>query len=205
MTNARKNTRRCIATGALLDPETPALRLVLDPQGRPGFDIRGELPGRGAWVGANPADLKKALEKSNLSRAFRQDVSVPEDVEGFIASVCHHLERAVLARLGLAQRSGALVTGFEKTREALKGSQAALFVTACDGAADGRQKLCRVITAKGGDLPILGCFTGEELSRAMGVSNFIHGVIKKGKPAEAMAMEMARLGGFRVINPFSGE
>ncbi|MFE5342113.1 YlxR family protein [Isoptericola sp. NPDC056578] len=72
------------------DQRSALLRLVLEPSGREGVlvvDVRGCLPGRGAWIHPTPACLALAERRRAVPRALR--VTGPLDLSG----VREHLER----------------------------------------------------------------------------------------------------------------
>lgn len=199
----RVNDRRCVVSGAPLGPKDPALRFVCSPEGTLAFDIAGRLPGRGAWIGASGDLLRKALEKGAFSRSLRSQVTVPGGADKMVATVEVALENALLARLGLAQRAGLLVLGFEKVRAMMKTGNPQMLVIARDAAADGRDKLVKIRAARGAMVPLLAHFPSSRLSQALGVGNFVFGAVKPGPVAGGLRKEYRRLAGFCPIADFS--
>jgi len=61
-----------------MKPKSELLRVVRTPQGEVRLDLRGKLPGRGAYVCANPDCLKKAIKTRALDRAL--ETKVPEEL-----------------------------------------------------------------------------------------------------------------------------
>lgn len=204
-----KTVRRCIATGEAIEATTPALRLVLGPDGVPVVDLKARLPGRGAWVHADRKALVAAIDRRCLARAFKGARLEAFDGDAFVAHAHAQIRQAVLGRLGLALRAGQLITGFEKVREGLKHGKVAVLVTASDGALDGRTKLIRTMRAHSDQTslspPVLGCFSGEKLSAATGTANFVHGGVRPGPVAAGLLGEMARLAGFEPVDTFSAD
>ena len=70
-----------------MKPKSELLRVVRTPQGEVRLDPRGKLPGRGAYVCANPDCLKKAIKTRALDRAL--ETKVPE---GLILELNEELE-----------------------------------------------------------------------------------------------------------------
>lgn len=69
--------RQCLGCREM-KPKSELLRIVRTPQGEVLIDRRGKLPGRGAYVCANPACLKKAIKTRALDRAL--ETKVPEEL-----------------------------------------------------------------------------------------------------------------------------
>ena len=72
--------RRCIVTGVSGGTDR-MIRFVLSPAGEVVPDIAGKLPGRGAWVTSDRASVQQAVKRKAFSRAFRKQVTVPEDLD----------------------------------------------------------------------------------------------------------------------------
>jgi len=181
--------RRCIVTREVL-PKESLIRFVIGPAGDLVPDISGKLPGRGLWVKAERAVLAKAVAKNLFAKAARQSVNVPADLVDRTVAL---LSQRCLDLIGLAQRAGQAICGFEKVRDALRNRRVGIVLAAADGAADGRGKL----KALAGALPILALFTGAELSASLGRGNVVHAAMAPGRLAERLIAESARLTGLR--------
>ncbi len=182
--------RRCIASGQRLDPAR-MIRFVVGPEDRLIPDIGAKLPGRGIWVSAERDALRQAIAKRLFARAARRAVAIPPDLE---ATVARLVERQCLDLIGLARRAGAAVAGFEKVEAMLRKAGAGVLVEACDGAADGRQKLSRLAP----DAPVVSLFAAAALAAAMGRDGVVvHAAIARGKVAERFVAACDRLAGLR--------
>ena len=62
-------------------PREDMLRFVGQPGQVVQFDATETLPGRGMWLHANSACLKKAIEKRLFYKAAKGTVTIPEDLE----------------------------------------------------------------------------------------------------------------------------
>ncbi|MGH6869886.1 MAG: RNA-binding protein [Rhizomicrobium sp.] len=179
--------RRCIVTGETRE-EARLIRFVVGPDGAIVPDLAAKLPGRGIWVTADPAFLAKAP----FAKAAKQKVTVPP---GLAAHVEALIVRRMQDDLGLAKRSGILVSGFDSVAAAIAGAK--VLVEASDGAADGRRKLLGLARAAGAAPVVIDCLSNAELSVALGRENVIHAALKSGQLAERLIFEAGRLSGFR--------
>ncbi len=103
-------TRMCAVTRAVR-PVPELIRFVSGPGGIVVPDIRGKLPGRGVWVSNNRASVEQAVRRKVFARALKAEVSAPADLAGQVESL---LKQDALQMLALANKAGAVVTGFDK-------------------------------------------------------------------------------------------
>lgn len=177
--------RRCIATG-----ETQTLdklvRFVVGPKDVLYLDLSRKLPGRGIWVGNRRYLIDQAVNKSLFSRAAKRPVSVPDDIADVV-------ERGLVDRclnfLGLAKRAGQLTLGSKNVKALLISDLTAIFITAIDGADNGRNKLLsgdqgRIIVSRHSHRKIVNLFTIDELSLALGRENVVHAALLAGGLAD---------------------
>ena len=194
----RGRERRCLVLGERR-PEAELIRFALSPDGRVTPDLRARLPGRGAWVSADRASLEAAVRKGMFNRAFERRVEAAAD----LADQCESLlEAAALQGLGLARRAGKLALGYDAARIALKSAAAPAWrIEAADAAADGRGKLDRLARAAHGGVPVAGCFSSAALGAALGRPGVMHAVLAQSGEARSFSALMARLAGFRDLDP----
>ena len=133
--------RRCILSGEH-DARDVLVRLALSPDGAVVPDIMARAPGRGAWIGVDRQTLDTAVAKDKLKGALARAhkgaaLTIPADLGEQIDAAFH---RTLMAQLGLAAKSGALLTGAEKVDVAARAGQVALLCHASDAAEDGRRK-----------------------------------------------------------------
>jgi predicted RNA-binding protein YlxR (DUF448 family) len=69
--------RQCLGCREM-KPKADLIRVVRSPLGEITLDRRGKAPGRGAYVCANAACLKKALKNKALDRAL--EVKIPDEI-----------------------------------------------------------------------------------------------------------------------------
>jgi hypothetical protein len=186
--------RRCIVTGEVRE-EAQLIRFAVSPDGDVVPDIAAKLPGRGIWVSAERAILERAIAKNHFSKAAKANVKASAELPALVERL---IAQRMIGDLGMARRSGALVTGFDNVARALDARPTpALLIEASDGAADGRRKVIGMMKSRGFDLPVLECLSSAELSLALGKENVIHAALKAGALAERLIFEAGRLAGFR--------
>jgi predicted RNA-binding protein YlxR (DUF448 family) len=192
-------TRRCIVTGDTL-PEGRLLRFVADPAQCVVVDVAAKLPGRGLWVRSDEETVRRAVKKQAFSRAAKAALHAPENLAEMSED---RLAAHMLQTLGLALRSGGLLLGFDTIDKALRSNRPpAVVVEASDAAAGGSRKLQGAALASGIVPYVLRCFTGAELSLALGRANVIHAALKSGRVAERLIFDAGRIAGFRPLKPW---
>ena len=181
--------RRCIVSGELR-PKAELIRFVVSPEGRVVPDLAGRLPGRGLWLTARRDIVAEAAAKRAFARAARRPVLVED-------ALADRLETLLVERcrdlIGLARRAGEVQMGFVKVEKLLASGGAGLLLGAADGAADGKAKL----RALAPTVPERAGLSAAELGAAFGREHVVHAALRKGKLAEALAIELGRLKGFR--------
>jgi predicted RNA-binding protein YlxR (DUF448 family) len=189
--------RKCIVTGEVL-PEARLVRFVMGPDARIVPDIEARLPGRGIWVRADRDTVAKAVEKKLFGRAAKASVTADANLPALVET---RLAARMMSLMNLARRAGDLTLGHAKVEEALRGARPpAVLIQASDAAPDGERKLRAAALASGVYPFVVGCFSNDELSLALGLPNVVHASLKSGRLAEALIFEAERLAGFRPIN-----
>lgn len=203
--DAHATLRQCIVTRERY-PKEVMIRFVVAPDGTLAPDLQAKLPGRGAWVIADGAAIEKAIEKHMFDRALDVPVSVPKELCGRIGAL---LAKRCLELMGQALGAGQMLLGSGAVGAAARAGEVAVVVEATDGASDGRRKILGALKAGGllgqelnhGKATVIGCFTSEELSLALGRENVIHAALPDGGFASRLVAEARRLEGFRPLIP----
>jgi len=186
---SRAPERRCLVTRDSL-PTDLLVRFVVGPDGTVVPDVEGRLPGRGLWLRAardivNKACAGRVFAKAARAAAFAEE-GLADRVERLIARRCLDL-------LGLARRTGVAVAGYEKAREFLRRSRPALVFVARDAAEGGRGG----VSGAAPGVPVVNLFSSAELGAVFGRERTVHVVVAEGGLAARLAVECARLAGFR--------
>ncbi len=185
--------RRCIASGEVR-PKAELIRFVAGPDRTVVPDLAGRLPGRGLWLLPRRDHLERACARNLFARAAKAPLSVPADLPARVEKL---LSRRCLELVGLANRAGQAVSGFERVTSRLASGGVAMLLAAVDTAEDGRRKLRAAARAQVSAPQVVEMFTAEELGQALGQAARAHVAIAPGGFAERLAMEAARLSGLR--------
>lgn len=192
---SREPQRSCIATRERLAPEA-MIRFVTDPDGRVVPDLKGVLPGRGAWVRCDAGAVAMAVKRQLFSRAFKQQVRAEADLCDMVDRL---LQEHALGMLSLARKAGQAISGFTKVELALRSGRLGTLIHASDAADNGERKLAATLRATGRrrDVAVVRAFTSAQLSLAFGATNVIHAGVLSGGMSESFAMKAGRLQRFR--------
>ncbi len=212
--------RRCLVTGETY-PAHKMIRFVLDPAGNVIPDVAGKLPGRGGWILADRAVLQRAMKKKifvrfghrasasrlALSGRDQADMETLEEPEGKKTTgqkmqirvddnlpdlVEQLLRQRCLNYLGLVNRAGLLVSGFEKVRIKLKAHKCRALIIAEDAAEGGRSKLCSGLGNVLEKMRVIDMFTRKQLGQTLGLPNAVHVVLLPGGMTESFIKEFSR-------------
>ena len=182
---AAASERRCIVTRQSLEKDQ-LIRFVLGPDNAIVPDLSENLPGRGYWVTASRKVLAEAVKKNAFAKAMQAPVKPDPDLVERVAGL---IDRQVVDLVGLARRSGSLVTGFEKVDVALRTGKAVLLIEAKDAGADGRAKLARHTLP---EVEIWAPLTAEQLGRAIGRDHAVHVAVGPGGLATRLKSVLRR-------------
>lgn len=177
--------------------EAELIRFVHDPQGRVVPDLRHALPGRGAYVTCSRRVLEEAVRRKAFSRAFRRQVTVPEELPEQVDAL---MARDLAAMLGLANKAGAVVTGFESIEAEARRARFVCFLHATDASEQGLQKLERLATSAVNDSPappVFRLLSVAEQSQALGRENTVNIALKRAPVSAKLRLLAERLARFR--------
>jgi len=179
------------------------VRFVLSPDGVVNPDVAGKLPGRGVWVSSDRKSLEKTIALKSFGRGFKTKVKVED---GLVTLTERLLARRVLGLITMARKASVIALGFDQVQSMAREAAIAFRIEARDGSKDGRSKIRTLAKAmnREQDLPdpiVIGCFTAEEIGKALARDSIVHAAVKPSKLARSLALEVKRLSGFRDIIP----
>lgn len=137
------------------------------------------------WLSANADVIELAVRRGVFARAARAPLKLPESLGTQVEAV---LARRLMDLLGLARRSGAAISGFEKAREWLLAGKGGLIVQAADGSVDERARF-----VGGRSLPCVAVLSAATLGKIFGREHTVHVVIAAGRLAQMIELEARRL------------
>jgi len=206
LTGRAGSERTCIVNRRSGSPDG-LVRFVVGPEGDVVPDVKARLPGRGAWVTATRPGVAEAVKRKLFARAFKREVTVAADLPDLVEKL---LEAQAIAALSLANKAGAVVTGFSKVEGALAEGKVAGLLHAADASDDGVRKIGqaarRADPDTGDDLPRVTAFTSLQLDLALGRMNVVHAALLAGGPstnvlARCTALEVYRTGSVTGATP----
>ena len=157
--------RKCIVDGTV-KPQSELLRFVeLNNELLPDFNKK--LPGKGMYITANRLSLEKAIEKKIFNKVSKRNLKLSDDFINIVESL---IKQKALDSINIARKSGALLTGFEKVKEAIKKNNVEFIIQAIDAGHDGKEKMA--LLAK--SLEIFNLFSIDELDATLNKSNTVH-------------------------------
>jgi len=170
------------------------IRFCVAPDGCIVPDLKGTLPGRGAWVELSRQAVEQAVKRKIFARSIKRCVVVPENLGDQVETL---LIASALGGLTMARRGGGVVTGAQKVEAAVRTGKAAMVLHATQAAEDGKRKIAQAIfAAKGqglGDVPVETIFDESQLARAFGGNHVIHAAIIKGLASAGVLEKIRRL------------
>ena len=188
--------RTCIVTRRKASPDA-MIRFVVGPDANVVPDIRHRLPGRGVWVTASEATVAEAVRKGAFGRGFKAKVVVDAALAARVGDL---LMRDALQSLAMANKAGAVTTGFAKVEAAIGAGRVAAVLHASDASEDGIRKLDAAQRREGrrdqgrpgGEPPAIKLFASQQLDLALGRTNVIHASLAVGPAGQAFLKRCQR-------------
>ena len=188
--------RKCILDGTV-KPLSELLRFVeLNNELLPDFNKK--LPAKGMYVTANRLSLTKALEKKLFHKVSRHNLRISEN---FMENVEQLLKQKALDSINIARKSGALLTGFEKLKEAIKKDKVSFIIEATDAGLDGKEKVA--LLAK--SIEIFNLFSIDELDKTLNKENTVYVAVLKGDVSGMVYQNLKKYQNFFIVNGENNE
>lgn len=148
------------------------LRFVLDPQGKVIFDLMQILPSSDeVLLPVSQAAVKQACETSlffQLDQNAHWVANLPEQVGA-------QMRKRMLETLHLLKRSGSLIGGYDKVKDALMHKPVVMLLQANDASEDGRAKVANLARHK--NIHACLALSRAEIASVTGNENQVHLVI----------------------------
>jgi predicted RNA-binding protein YlxR (DUF448 family)/ribosomal protein L30E len=166
------------------------VRYVLAPDKTVLVDYRQHLPGRGGYTCFSVTCLQDAVEQRGFQRCFKtQNLSV--DAEQLLGQLTAAVDQKVISLLGMARKSGQLISGSNAIIEALrKSASIALVIIAADISAAIGQKIEAL--AKRSDIYCVRLYDKLQLGQMLGKEERSVIAVQAGKLADSLLNELHR-------------
>lgn len=182
--------RTCVATRTPR-PVEELIRFVAGPDDRLVPDLKHRLPGRGVWVHARRSAVEEAVRRKAFGRSLKAGVVVSPALADEIDAL---LAKTARDALSMANKAGAVVSGFAKVEAAIARGGLAAVIEATDAAPDGVRKIAQAMRRRFGPSadahPVIAVLDSSELGLALGRPHVIHAALLEGPVSRAA---MARL------------
>ena len=190
MTQVRNQPQRTCLGCRQVKGQDQLIRVVRSPDGELLTDLRGRLPGRGAYLCNSRSCIETAVSRKQFDRTFRQ-VCQPVTVSQLADGIAQELLAHMASLLGMARKSAQFVSGGNAVQDALtRRKPLAVVILARDISPQIGEKVRRkaelqsVITTKLFDKLELGRILGRAQRSVVGLPG--------GKLAEAFLSDLLR-------------
>lgn len=187
--SGHKAQRSCLGCRQVFDQDR-LVRYVLSPEGEILVDYRHKLPGRGAYTCLDRSCIESAVKRRQFDRSFGGGLRKIE-AEVLNEAVRQQISARILNLLGMARKSGNVISGGNQVMETLGSRSAlALVLMASDISAAIGEKVAAKSSAAG--VPCFRLFEKETLGRILGKGERSIVAFKQGLLAESVKIELSR-------------
>lgn len=185
----RQPQRTCLGCRRVKD-QSALIRFVRSPEGEILADLKGRLPGRGAYLCNSRQCMATAVNRQQFSRAFRNDCK-PAAVSDLADRVARELLGHLAGLLGMARKSASFVAGSNAVLDALTRKKAlAVIVLTEDISPQIGEKIRR--KAERQNILTVELFDKVELGRILGRAERSVVGLPDGKLADAFIGDLRR-------------
>lgn len=190
MTQARSQPQRTCLGCRKVNDQSQLVRFVRSPNGEILTDLRGRLPGRGAYLCNSRLCIETAVSRKQFDRTFRH-VCQPVTVDQLADGIAQELLAHMASLLGMARKSAKFVSGGNAVQDALARSKPmAVIILARDISLPIGEKVRRKAEAQ--NVVITKLFDKIELGRILGRAERSVVGLPDGKLAEAFLGDLLR-------------
>lgn len=190
MSKGRKSPERTCVACRSARPQGELLRYVLSPQQQLLVDYRQRLPGRGVYTCCDPQCVIKAVERRQLQRNLKVD-TLALDTTQLLDAVDAALVQRIENLLGMARKSGQVVSGSQAVLAGLKATESFAFVIlSADISAGIADKV--VYAAEREQVEIFQLLAKGRIGEILGKGERSVAALLPGQLAEAIRFEMQR-------------
>ncbi len=185
----REPERTCVGCRTS-QPRTRLIRYVLSPQQQLLVDYRQRLPGRGVYTCCEPDCVIKAVERKQLQRGLKA-AELQLDARQLLVDIGEILLRRIENLLGMARKSGQVVSGSQAVIGGLKGGEGISFVLLSDDISAGVAD--KVIGAAGKQqVEVFQLLTKGRIGEILGKGERSVAGLQSGQLSDAILLEVQR-------------
>lgn len=184
-----KAKRTCLGCRQEFDQEQ-LIRYVASPEGDVLVDYRQKLPGRGGYTCFSVECVQTAAKRRQFGRTFRRPELAPS-AEDLLDALRVQLRERILGLLGMARKSGNIISGSNLVLAALGGPAQPALVLLAEDVSDGIGDKVQGKAAAVG----VSCFrflTKADLGQQVGRDQRSTIGVKTGRLAESLRGELVR-------------
>lgn len=166
------------------------IRYVLSPQQQVLVDYRQRLPGRGAYTCCNSECINRAAEKNLLARGLKANIA-PQDKEQVVGAVLNAMVQRVESLLGMARKSGQIMSGGQAVLANLRAGEDVAFVLLSTDISSGiADKLLHAAESR--RVEVFQLLEKGRIGKILGKGERSVAAVLKGHLANAIMFEMQR-------------
>ena len=190
MADARRQPQRtCLGCRQVKDQDR-LVRLVCSPDDHILVDLKGRLPGRGAYVCINRDCVDQAVHRQQFNRAFRRECRPLKSVE-LIEAIKSGLLGYLANLLGMSRKSANVIAGSNAVIDAMtRKTDLAVILLAADISPQIGDKVRRKADYMG--IKVVELFEKAELGRILGRAERSVVGLPEGKLADAFLRDLQR-------------
>ena len=190
MTAGRRAPQRtCLGCREVKDQDQ-LIRVVRSPDGDVLVDLKGRLPGRGAYLCVDRRCVENAVSRKQFDRAFKQSCNA-QDAVGLGDAIGNEILTRMSSLLGMARKSATFVAGSNAVLDALgRGSALAVVILAEDISPSIGEKVSYKAEQK--KIKTVKLFNKSELGRILGRAERSVVGLPEGKLADAFLFDLQR-------------
>lgn len=185
----QKPQRTCLGCRAALRRDA-LVRYAATPDGKVTVDYRQRLPGRGAYTCVDRACLEQAVKRRQFPRALRAE-TLQYDFDRLLGELLAQMRGRIVNLLGMARKSGQVVSGSSLVLDQLSGREPPALVLAAD---DMSQAIAERVAGKAQATAVAfyRMFDKELLGQVLGKGERSVVAVRRGALAEAIENELER-------------
>jgi len=190
VTEARRHPQRtCLGCREVKD-QADLVRVVCSPDGEVLVDLKGKLPGRGAYLCNSRRCAEDAVKRKQFDRAFKRSCR-PVDADQLVDAMLDGLLMHMASLLGMARKSATFVAGSNAVLDALGHNRSLAVIVLAE---DISPQIAEKVRYKAGQKQIVtvDLFKKIELGRILGRAERSVVGLPAGKLADAFLKDLLR-------------